>query len=103
MVERRGRARFLLEPRDTIRRRQVGPQYFDGHRPPQSRVLSAVDLAHTARAEQRLERVGTQARAGGQGHDARIMACQSARRSAPAPRLVALAYAFEQLTKRRVP
>jgi hypothetical protein len=69
VVQRRGRARFLLEPRDAIRRSHFGPQHLDRNRAPQPRVFGAVDLAHAARPEKRLEHVRTQASAGGQWHD----------------------------------
>ena len=66
MVQRGGRARFLLEARDTLGRGHVGRQDLDRDRTMQPRVLGAVDFAHAAGAEERLEHVGTQAGARGQ-------------------------------------
>ena len=69
MVQRRGRARFLLEARDAIRRGQVGRQDFDRDRALQPRVLGTVHLPHAARAEERLQDVRPQSGAGRQWHD----------------------------------
>ena len=63
MVERRGRARLLLEARAAVRiRRHRRRQHLDRDLAPELRVPRAVDLAHPARAERREDLVGPETR-----------------------------------------
>jgi len=48
--------------------REMSGENLDGNRPIKARVLRAVDLAHTARPERRLNFVGAKFCARGQSH-----------------------------------
>ena len=68
MVQRRGRAGFLLESLEAI---EVGTecagQYLDRNLTPEPRIARAIDLAHAAGAERRDDFVRPEARAGSEG------------------------------------
>ena len=69
VVQRRDGARLLLEASDAV---GVGitprRQYLDGDVAAEARVVRAVDLAHSAPAEERHDVVRAEARPGRQGH-----------------------------------
>ena len=75
VVQRRDGARLLLEASDAV---GVGVtprrQYLDGDVAAEARVVGAVDLAHSAPAEQRHDVVRAEARPGRQGHRRRVRA-----------------------------
>src|SRR5207344_2696581 len=61
MIERGQRARLAFEPRQTIGMlSDVGRQDLESHLAAKLRVARAIDLAHTAGAEQRSEDVCTE-------------------------------------------
>ena len=66
VIERRGRARLLLETAQAIRvLREQCRQDLDRHFPPQARVLRAIDLTHSSSANRREDLVGTESCSGG--------------------------------------
>ena len=70
VVERRGRARFLLEARQPLGVGDARRHDLDRDVAAKPRVAGAVDLAHAAGADRGLNLVGTELRADGQGHGA---------------------------------
>ena len=69
MRERGDGARFAFEPRDAIRvGADRGRQHLECDIAPQLDVMRAVDLTHSARAEQADDLVTPEARAGGDAH-----------------------------------
>ena len=65
MVQRRGRACFLLEALQPLRiGGQTGRQDLDGDVTPQARIASPIDLAHAARAKERDDLIRAESIAG---------------------------------------
>jgi len=73
MVERGNGLGLALEALERVGRARIGGQHLDGHDAVQPRVARAIHLPHAARAEGAEDLVGTEARAGGKGHCARII------------------------------
>ena len=79
MVQRRGRARLLLEPRDPVPIQGQGlRQDLDRHLAAEPRVLRPVDLSHSARTEGRQDLVAAEASAGGECHEKTVTAILAA-------------------------
>ena len=59
MIQRCDRSRLAIESLEKLRvARAVGAQHFDGDRPIEANVASAIDLSHAARADERCDLVG---------------------------------------------
>ena len=73
MVERAGRAGFLLEATKTVRIVGMrGRQDLDRNLPAQARILGAIHLAHCAGANCRDDLIGAEPRAWIEFHGARL-------------------------------
>jgi hypothetical protein len=65
MVQGCEQLRFTFEARDPFRiLRKRGRQAFDGHTPIESRVSSAIDLAHSSGTKRAFNFIGTDPRPG---------------------------------------
>ena len=70
MIQRRQRLGFPVEARQTFGiARQSGGHHLDGDLAVEPRILSAIHLAHAARAQRRQNRIGPQPDPGRQRHD----------------------------------
>ena len=74
MVQRRRGARFKRKAGESIRiGRGADRQDFDGDVAFEPGVAGLVDLAHAARAEQRVDAIGPE---DGAGHESRLVVCE---------------------------